>query len=243
MWKAMIDGKKRDERRRLFIHTTSSGDLYFDQDYNIRWTKQRDKVLKIFHGGAITQLKPGYGNNRHYYEEYPVASCFAYINKNNTRSVVVKKDPNIKFNGKYTLGGLYSYALDYDTIRQWNNGRINAFFGAEASSTSKSSLKAGRIELLALHLGLPVDLQTGNSMIYKNKGPDSGFWWGLAYALQTLMPSTYNDDVNIVRGKSPESYLSSFNVTHQLYHIDLRWSWNKDYSPWNFWYVDESYNW
>ena len=226
MWKAMIDRMIRNvkyERRRLFIHTTSSGDLYFDQDYNIRWTKQRDKVLKKFRGGAISQLKEGYGNQYQASFEYGP----------------------IKYSGRYVLAGLYSYNLDYNTVRQWNNSpeSIRCFFGEQASQTSTDSLKVGRIELLMLHPGYPVELYSGRFYVVHTRGKGEWPWKAEAYALQVLMPSTFMDDVNIVRGKSPAVYLSSFNVTHQLYHKDLRWSHNKDYSPYNFWYYDESKNW
>ena len=224
MWKAMIDRMIRDvknPRRRLFIHTTSSGDLYFDQDYNIRWTKQRDKVLKKFRGGAISQLKEGYGNKYQASFEYGP----------------------IKYSGYYVLAGLYSYNLDYNTVSQWNTDAINCFFGAAASQTSTDSLKVGRIELLMLHPGYPVELASGRFYVVHTRGKGEWPWKAEAYALQVLMPSTFMDDVSIVRGKSPASYLSSFNVTHQLYHKDLRWSHNKDYSPYNFWYYDESKNW
>ena len=224
MWKAMIDRMIRDvknPRRRLFIHTTSSGDLYFDQDYNIRWTKQRDKVLKKFRGGAISQLKEGYGNKYQASFEYGP----------------------IKYSGYYVLAGLYSYNLDYNTVSQWNTDAINCFFGAAASQTSTDSLKVGRIELLMLHPGYPVELDSGRFYVVHTRGKGEWPWKAEGYALQVLMPSTFRDDVNIVRGKSPASYLSSFNVTHQLYHKDLRWSHNKDYSPYNFWYYDESKNW
>lgn len=224
MWKAMIDRMIRDvknPRRRLFIHTTSSGDLYFDQDYNIRWTKQRDKVLKKFRGGAISQLKEGYGNKYQASFEYGP----------------------IKYSGYYVLAGLYSYNLDYNTVSQWNTDAINCFFGAAASQTSTDSLKVGRIELLMLHPGYPVELASGRFYVVHTRGKGEWPWKAEAYALQVLMPSTFMDDVSIVRGKSPAVYLSSFNVTHQLYHKDLRWSHNKDYSPYNFWYYDESKNW
>ena len=226
MWKAMIDRMIRDvknPRRRLFIHTTSSGDLYFDQDYNIRWTKQRDKVLKKFRGGAISQLKEGYGNQYQASFEYGP----------------------IKYSGRYVLAGLYSYNLDYNTVRQWNNSpeSIRCFFGEQASYTSTDSLKVGRIELLMLHPGYPVELYSGRFYVVHTRGKGEWPWKAEAYALQVLMPSTFMDDVSIVRGKSPAVYLSSFNVTHQLYHKDLRWSHNKDYSPYNFWYYDESKNW
>ena len=224
MWKAMIDRMIRDvknPRRRLFIHTTSSGDLYFDQDYNIRWTKQRDKVLKKFRGGAISQLKEGYGNKYQASFEYGP----------------------IKYSGYYVLAGLYSYNLDYNTVSQWNTDSINCFFGAEASQTSTDSLKVGRIELLMLHPGYPVELYSGRFYVVHTRGKGEWPWKAEAYALQVLMPSAFMEDVSIVRGKSPAVYLSSFNVTHQLYHKDLRWSHNKDYSPYNFWYYDESKNW
>lgn len=247
MWKAMIGMEKRTGRRQLFIHTTSTGDLYFDQDYNIRWTKQRDKVLKIFHGGAITLLKEGYGSATQSSEEFPIKATEYY-----ERGLFLEKDKSqnaIKFSGRYVLGGLYSYALDYNTVRQWGSHNINCFFGETASSTSTDSLKAGRMELLALHPGYPVDLQTGKFYTWGKWGPDMkpyGAWWGLAFALQVLMPNAFmdiNTYLNKIRGKSPERYLPFFNVTHQLYHKDFRWSQNKDYNPYNFWYVDESKNW
>ena len=246
MWKSMIDNQQKNGRRRMFIHTTSSGDLYFDQDYNIRWTKRKNVVLKKFHGGVITKLRVGAGNADHSYEEYVPASSYTAVNGNGRKVVVVKKNPNLKFSGRYVLGGLYSYALNLREVNKFNNDRLNEFFGALASHTSHDSLKAGRIEIMALHPGYPVDLYTGQFWVQKGKGPDSGWWGGLAYALQTIMPNTYKDigtHYDKIRGKHPEEYLSIFNVTHQLYLCGLRWSNGKDYSPWNFWYYNESQNW
>lgn len=54
----MIDKKALGNGTRLYIKT-DDGDLLFDKNYNIRWSKRPEKVLKWFQGGVMVRIMAG----------------------------------------------------------------------------------------------------------------------------------------------------------------------------------------
>ena len=208
IWKNMIDRRQRDGKRRMYIKS-SDGDFFFDENYNIRWSKRPDVVLKWFQGGAIVLLKQGYGNNVHSASEY-----------------------GGPWSGNYTIGGLYTFAMHASQATSLNSTRVNEFFWAN-STLQMSHRFGGRMEILVVHPGYPVDLGTG---LFKVKKWDTTGWTGTAYALQSYASKMFTgyDDGNgngvyNIKGNSPERYQPHLTQTHQLYHLSFRWAFDKTY--------------
>ncbi|WP_432633280.1 hypothetical protein [Brachyspira sp.] len=214
IWKNMIDRRQRDGKRRMYIKTRD-GDFFFDANYNIRWSKKPDTVLKWFQGGAIVLLKQGYGNNVHSSTEYGGT-----------------------WSGNYTIGGLYTFAMHASQATSLNSDVVNEFFWA--NSTLKMSHRyGGRMEILVVHPGYPVDLGTGLFRVNGQAGTKG--WSGTAYALQSYASERFTgyDDGNgngvyNIKGNSPERYQPHMNETHQLYHLSFRWAFDKTYDPNNY---------
>ena len=228
LWKSVIDRGVKDGQRRMYIKT-HDGDLFFDENYNIRWSKQPSVILKRFQGGVIAQLKEGYGNNDHSAREY-----------------------DYKFSGSYSISGLYTFADSlYGVNEKYHSETINYFFNWKYKTTGHGYQLApehqqyvpqsagGAMELLIFHPGYPVDLGTGKFNV--NGRWDTSGWTGTAYAVQTYKEKNQTDlgyrDGNHhlynIKGNTPERYLPVMGV-HQLYHLGFRWATDKTYSPNSF---------
>ena len=227
LWKAVIDKGVRDGKRRLYIKT-HDGDLFFDSDYNIRWNKKPQVILKRFQGGAMVRLSEGYGNNDHSAREY-----------------------NYKFSGSYAIGGLYTFADSlYNVNNKYHSESLNYFFNWRYNTTGGYQLSpenqqyvaqtaGGAMELLVLHPGYPLDLGTGKYFVGSTGTPAD--WSRTAYAVQTYKEKNQTDigyrDGNHhlynIKGNTPERYMPAMGV-HQLYHLGYRWASDKTYSPDNF---------
>ena len=228
MWKAMIDRGVKDGNRRLYIKTRD-GDLFFDANYNVRWSKKPDVIMKRFQGGAMVQLREGYGNNEQSAREY-----------------------DYRYSGSYALSGLYTFADSlYEVNRKYGSESLNYFFNWKYKTTGHGYQLApehqqyvaqsagGAMELLVLHPGYPVDLGTGKYFVGRTGTPAD--WSGTAYAVQTYKEKNQTDigyrDGNHhlynIKGNTPERYMPAMGV-HQLYHLGYRWATDKTYSPDNF---------
>ena len=224
MWKAMIDKGIRDGKRRLYIKT-GDGDLFFDANYNVRWSKKPDVIMKRFQGGAMVQLREGYGNNEQSAREY-----------------------DYKFSGSYAIGGLYTFADSlYNVNNKYHSESLNYFFNWRYNTTGGYQLSpenqqyvaqtaGGAMELLVLHPGYPLDLGTGKYFVGSTGTPAD--WSGTAYAVQTYKEKNQTDigyrDGNHhlynIKGNTPERYMPAMGV-HQLYHLGYRWGGDKAYYP------------
>ena len=219
IWKNMIDRGIRDGKRRMYIKS-DDGDFFFDENYNIRWSKKPDTVLKWFQGGVIAQLRQGYGNNVHSASEY-----------------------GSTWSGSWTIGGLYTFAMHLSEANRFNSTRVNEFFWDNSSLKGRWSRFGGRMEVLVVHPGYPVDLGTG---LFKVVKWDTTGWTGTAYALQSYTASkdTGYDDGNHyiwnIKGNTPERYMPHLDKTHQLYHLSFRWAFDKTYDPNTFSEVSSS---
>ena len=216
LWKWRVDGGRRDGQRRMYIKT-KDGDFFFDEDYNMRWSKRPDVVLKWFKGGAIVQLsKGGRGNNVHSASEY-----------------------GSTWSGSYTIGGLYTYAMHLSQANRFNSDMVNTFFGSETGLVRKPDnsayLFSGRMEILALHPGYPVDLGTG---IFKVVKWDTTGWTGTAYAVQSYMAYKYysgymdgsGNGLYNIKGNSPERYQPHLSTYQLYYDWGFRWAFDKTYT-------------
>ena len=219
MWKYMIDGGIRDGQRRKYIKT-QDGDFFFDKDYNIRWSKQPDVVMKWFQGGVIANLREGYGDNEF--------------------SSIEEQRGGVRFSGHNTIGGLYTFAMHLSEANRFNSDSVNSFFWANSSLRSKGIQFGGRMEILVLHPGYPVDKGTGKYKgLWAGSRPGQG-WTGEAWAVQSYTASkdTGYDDGNHyiwnIKGNTPERYMAHLDKTHQLYHLYFRWVVDEVYDPNNF---------
>ena len=221
-WKALIDNQIKDGQRRMYIKTRD-GDLFFDENYNIRWSKKPETVLKWFQGGVIAQLREGYGNNEQSAAEEQIGS--------------------VRFSGYYTIGGLYTFAMSLrEASAEFNSDSINEFFWARSKDVAKNNgdfCFGGRMDVLVVHPGYPVNLETGKYFPYKN-------WNGTGYAAQlyTSWGNLGYDDGNHylynIKGNTPERYMPGLNRTHQIYHLYFRWALDKVYNPNSFSSATES---
>ena len=148
MWKAVIDKGVRDGKRRMYIKTRD-GDLFFDKDYNVRWSKKPGTVLKWFKGGAIAQLRDGYGNNW-------------YASAEEQRG-------GVRYTGTYIISGIYTFAMSLrSAAAAFNSDSINEFFWARSKDVAKNNgdfCFGGRMDVLVVHPGYPVNLETGKYKI------------------------------------------------------------------------------
>ena len=225
LWKAMIDKGIRDGKRRLYIKTRD-GDLFFDANYNVRWSKKPDVIMKRFQGGAMVKSAEGYGNNEQAAREY-----------------------DYKFSGSYAIAGLYTFADSlYEVNRKYGSESLNYFFNwryktsgygyqlAPEHQQYVAQSAGGAMELLVLHPGYPVDLGTGKYFVGRTGTPAD--WSGTAYAVQTYKEKNQTDigyrDGNHhlynIKGNTPERYMPAMGV-HQLYHLGYRWGGDKAYYP------------
>lgn len=224
MWKFTIDGGIRDGKRRKYIKS-QDGDFFFDENYNIRWSKQPDVVMKWFQGGAIVQLSEGYGDNEF--------------------SSIEEQRDSVRFSGSWTIGGLYTYAMSLSEANRFNSDSVNAFFGSETGLVRKNNnslyLYGGRMEILVLHPGYPLDKGTGKYKgLWAGSRPGQG-WTGEAWAAQSYMAynphSGYMDGngngLYNIKGNSPERYQPHLS-TYQIYHLYFRWVVDEVYDPNNF---------
>ena len=220
MWKWTIDGGIKDGKRRKYIKSRD-GDFFFDANYNIRWSKKPDTVLKWFQGGAITTLREGYGDNEF--------------------SSIEEQRGGVRFSGSYTIGGLYTFAMHLSEANRFNSDSVNAFFWANSSLRSKRVQFGGRMEILVLHPGYPLDKGTGKYKgLWAGSRPGQG-WTGEAWAAQLYMSSWtsgYDDGngngVYNIKGNSPERYEPHMNAIHQIYHLYFRWVVDEVYDPNNY---------
>ena len=205
LWKAMIDRKGLKDGSRYYIQTTE-GELYFDKDYNIRWSKKPNVILKKFKGGVIVQYKVGLTGKD-------------AGNEHDARGG--------KMIGKYAIAGLYTYALGLPEVMEWKSDMINLFFGYySAIKGDMNELYADRMEILVLNGGLPLNekgiYQKENLAISK---------YGY-FALQSYLDpidngyANGNKDLNNILGKSPEKYISSLK-SYNLYKWGFRWQHKK----------------
>lgn len=201
LWKAMIDRKGLKDGSRYYIQTTE-GELYFDKDYNIRWSKKPNVILKKFQGGVIVQYKVGLTGNDAGNEHDASGG---------------------KMIGKYAIAGLYTYALGLPEVMEWKSDMINLFFGYySAIKGDMNELYADRMEILVLNGGLPLS----------EKGTYSSFSSSGYFALQSYLDpidngyANGNKDLNNILGKSPEKYISSLK-SYNLYKWGFRWQHKK----------------
>ena len=230
LWKAMIDRGIRDGKRRMYIKT-HDGNFFFDANYNIRWSKKPDVIMKRFQGGAIVKLWEGYGNNDH--------------------SAAEERRGGVKFSGSYAIAGLYTFADSlYNVNNKYHSESLNYFFNWRYTTSGGKQLipeyqqyvaqtAGGAMELIALHRGYPVDLGTGKYFV--GRTGTSADWSGTAYAVQTYKEKNQTDigyrDGNHhlanIKGNAPERYMPAMGI-HQLYHLGYRWATDKTYYPDNF---------
>ncbi len=222
MWKWTIDGGIKDGKRRKYIKSRD-GDFFFDANYNIRWSKKPDTVLKWFQGGVIAQLREGYGDNEF--------------------SSTEEQRGGVRFSGYWTIGGLYTFAMHAREARSLNSDAVNEFFWARTVLAKSDSYGAfgGRMEVLVLHPGYPLDKGTGKYKgLWTGSRPGQG-WTGEAWAAQSYAssrPNGYDDgggnNIYNIKGNTPERYMPNLNVTHQLYHLYFRWVVDEVYDPNNY---------
>lgn len=201
LWKAMIDRKGLKDGSRYYIQTTE-GELYFDKDYNIRWSKKPNVILKKFKGGVIVQYKVGL-TGKDAGNEHDASGG--------------------KMIGKYAIAGLYTYALGLPEVMEWKSDMINLFFGYySAIKGDMNELYADRIEILVLNGGLPL-----NEKGTYTSSSSSGY-----FALQSYLDpidngyANGNKDLNNILGESPEKYISSLK-SYNLYKWGFRWQHKK----------------
>ena len=120
----------------------------------------------------------------------------------------------------------------------FNSDSINEFFWAGSKSISANNgdfCFPGRMELLVMHPGYPVDLGTGQYKI--NDWTFGGYGWtGRAYAAQLYTSwgdLGYDRESHLynIKGNSPERYMPGLNRTHQIYHLKFRWAMDRTYDP------------
>ena len=205
LWKSMIDRKGVGDGNRYYIQTTE-GELYFDKDYNIRWSKKPNIVLKNFKGGVIVQYKNG----------------------------LTRKDAGNehdgsggKMIGKYAIAGLYTYAFGLPEVMEWKSDMMNLFFGYySAIKGDKNELYKDRMEILVLNGGLPLNEEG----IYK-EGDLNISRYGY-FALQSYLDpidngyANGNEHLNNILGNSPEKYISSLKA-YNVYKWGFRWQHKK----------------
>ena len=227
MWKSMIDRGRRDGQRRMYIKF-NDGEIFFDEDYNMRWSKQPDVVLYYFYGGVIAQYKAGYGSDDQASREY-----------------------DQQFNGLYGLGGLYASAMSlYDANVKFKSGNLNYLFGWKFNSYGhgysldpqntqwSKDVWGGSMSIMMLHPGYPVDLRYGKAKV--NGQWFGNNWSGTAYAMQWyrersggMMGYRESEFRYNIQGNTPERYMPVMAV-HQLYHLGYRWGLDKTYDPNNY---------
>ena len=219
MWKWTIDGGIKDGQRRKYIKSRD-GDFFFDENYNIRWSKKPETVLKWFQGGAITRLREGYGDNEF--------------------SSIEEQRGGVRFSGSYTIGGLYTFAMHASEATSLNSDAVNEFFWAR-STLQTSERFGGRMEILVLHPGYPLDKGTGKYKgLWAGSRPGQG-WTGEAWAAQSYAAKWHTgyadgngNGVYNIKGNSPERYEPHMNSIHQIYHLYFRWVVDEVYNPNNF---------
>ena len=205
LWKSMIDRKGVVDGSRYYIQTTE-GELYFDKDYNIRWSKKPNVVLKNFKGGVIVQYKTGL-TGKDAGNEYDSSGG--------------------KMIGKYAIAGLYTYAFGLPEVMEWKSDMMNLFFGYySAIKGDENELYKDRMEILVLNGGLPLNEEG----IYK-EGDLNLSRYGY-FALQSYLDpidngyANGNEHLNNILGNSPEKYISSLKA-YNIYKWGFRWQHKK----------------
>lgn len=205
----MIDKKALGNGTRLYIKT-DDGDLLFDKNYNIRWSKRPEKVLKWFQGGVMVRIMAGsvykYQQGYHWQQVYP-----------NARN---EQDARLgEMQGQLVVSGLYTYADSLKGASYLNSDMINIFFGYYMGR-EWSTAYGGRMEIIVFNDGLPVDINTGKY----NTGPVRQ-----ARGLQSYMDvhnngyTDGNSEIWNIKGSAPERY-QPFLHASQLYTWHFRWA-------------------
>ena len=237
LWKDVVDRTDkfpRDGNRRLYIKTANTwdgekgGNFYFDNDYNIRWDKKPEWIMKIFRGGAIIEYLPG-------------------LTGNDTPDGHNPKGGG-DYNGRWALGGIYSYGVGWhshiktipmsDEIRNYPK----IFFGMGSPNDTKYASmteyrEVGKTEVLVLHLGMAVDLGTGRWEVDGKKAWNltDNHWTGVAYAAQIYMDFEHDRGSGFwkeIRGQNPLEYMGRFKEKgpHQIYKWGFRFASDRTYN-------------
>ena len=237
LWKDVVDRTDkfpRDGNRRLYIKTANTwdgekgGNFYFDNDYNIRWDKKPEWIMKIFRGGAIIKYLAG-------------------LTGNDTPDGHNSKGGG-DYNGHWALGGIYSYGVGWhshiktipmaDEIRNYPK----IFFGMNSPNDTKYASmteyrEVGKTEVLVLHLGMAVDLGTGRWEVNGKKAWNltDNNWTGVAYAAQIYMDFEHDRGSGFwkqIRGQNPLDYMGRFEAKgpHQIYKWGFRFASDRSYN-------------
>lgn len=209
LWKAIVGRKQFSDGTRMYIKTRD-GDLLFDEDYNVRWSKRPSVVLKWFKGGAIMQIKKGFEG--------------ANTPKNHDAQ-------GGRMVGEYAIMGLYTYAYDLNTVKGWGSYAsdvLNEFFGYYNGNTWFQY--AGRMELLCLNTGLSLNVDTGTYYPYVNHHGyglqmyydwngymDDRGWAGNGYV------DGRGDKIYSILGNTPERYIPHL-IPNNIYGRGFRWA-------------------
>lgn len=237
LWKDVVDRTDkfpRDGNRRLYIKTANTwdgdkgGNFYFDNDYNIRWDKKPEWIMKIFRGGAIIKYLPG------------------------LRGSATPDGHNPKgggdYNGHWALGGIYSYGVGWhshiktipmaDEIRNYPKIFFGMFSPNDTKYASMTEYReVGKTEVLVLHLGMAVDLGTGRWEVDGKKAWNltDNHWTGVAYAAQIYMDFEHDRGSGFwkqIKGQNPVEYMGRLEAKgpHQIYKWGFRFASDRSYN-------------
>ena len=237
LWKDMIDRTDkfpRDGNRRAYLKTANTwdgekgGNFYFDNEYNIRWDKKPEWIMKIFRGGCIVEYLPG-------------------LTGNDTPDGHNPKGGG-DYNGRWTLAGLYTYGVGWhshiktipmsDEVRNYPK----IFFGMGSPNDTKYESmteyrEVGKTEVLVLHWGMALDLGTGRWEVGGKKAWNftDNKWTGVSYAAQIYMDFKHDRGAGFwkaIKGSNPTEYMGRFKEkgAHQIYKWGFRFAFDRSYN-------------
>lgn len=237
LWKDLIDRTDkfpRDGNRRAYLKTANTwdgekgGNFYFDNEYNIRWDKKPEWIMKIFRGGCIVEYLPG-------------------LTGNDTPDGHNPKGGG-DYNGRWTLAGLYTYGVGWhshiktipmsDEVRNYPK----IFFGMGSPNDTKYESmteyrEVGKTEVLVLHWGMALDLGTGRWEVGGKKAWNftDNKWTGVSYAAQIYMDFKHDRGEGFwkaIKGSNPTEYMGRFKEkgAHQIYKWGFRFAFDRSYN-------------
>ena len=239
LWKDVIDRTDRytrDGKRRGYLKTENTrdwvgkkgGNFYFDDNYNIRWEKKSEWVMKIFRGGAIIKYLAG-------------------LRGNSTPSGMDAKGGR-DYNGRWAIAGLYSYGVGWHShiktlsMEDETKDYAKIFFGQGGPGDGKYEAmtdyrEVGKTEVLVLHEGMTLDLGTGLWEVGGKKAwnlQGKTGWTGVSYAAQIYLDlhDRGSGFWKQIRGQNPNEYMGRFEEKgpHQIYKWGFRFAFDRVYS-------------